>query len=245
MIIVGNTKAFIKNKKEAEALIRLYGQLGKQSKHSFVLALPFPFLSLKKGSGVLHIGAQNVSTLKEGAHTGEVTASIVHDGGAEYCIVGHSETREGETNETIREKITNLLEQKVIPVVCIGESHRTDDGEYLDVLKDQVVSIFSGRTIKEMSTIVIAYEPVWAIGQPTAPSAEHIYETVLFIRKMIQNIEPLAAKKVLVLYGGSVDSLDIESIARDGGVNGFLLGRASVNSEEMKKISEILNEIPR
>ena len=245
MLIVGNTKAFIRSKKEAETLIRLYGTLQKSSRHSLVLALPHPFLLLKKGE-TLRFASQNVSEFPDGAHTGEVVASVLKDAGAQYSIAGHSERRaKGETNDVVREKVTQLLAKNIIPILCIGESERSDDGEYLDVILEQISSAFTGRTIKEMSSMVVAYEPVWAIGKETAPTPELIYETVLYIRKIINRIEPLAAKKVRVIYGGSVDSTDVKMLAQDAGVDGFLLGRASANPEEMKLLMSILNEVRR
>jgi triosephosphate isomerase len=244
MLIVGNTKAYLSSLKDADLLAKAWRSLAKKSKHTLVLALPTPLLSLAD-LPPLKAATQDVSPHTEGAHTGDVLAKILKDDGASYAIVGHSERRGKESNEEVREKISRALEAKLIPILCIGEKERDEDGEYTHVLRDQILSALKGRTIRETTSVVIAYEPVWAVGGPQALAPELVHETVIFIRKIVQEVVPEASRKIKILYGGSVDTENVRALAEDGEVQGFLLGRVSVRTDDMKMLVKTLNEIAR
>jgi triosephosphate isomerase len=244
MLIVGNTKAYLSSLKDAELLAKNWRALAKKTKHTLVLALPTPLLSLADNPP-LRAAAQDVSPLTSGAHTGEVLAQVLREDGATYVIIGHSERRDKETHEDIREKITRVLEERLTPVLCVGEKERDEEGEYTAHLREQIISALKGRTIKETASMVIAYEPVWAVGGPHALTPALLHETVIFIRKVVQDIVPEAARKIKILYGGSVDEENVHALATEGEVQGFLLGRVSVRGDDMKMLVTKLNEVPR
>jgi len=203
------------------------------------LAPPFPLLSsvaqaLAKSS--IAVGAQALSQFPTGAHTGEVSAPMLKSAGATFSIIGHSERRAmGETNDAVRAQVLEASSLGLGIVLCVGERERHEGGEHFTFIKDQLTSALSGLAKKSVSKLVIAYEPVWAIGKHAgdAMPSHEIHETVIFIRKTLTGIlEPDAAKKVPILYGGSVEESNAPEILKDGGVNGFLVGHASANLED-------------
>jgi len=200
-----------------------------------VICPPFPFI-IPTGSRSkiknFSLGAQSVSVETDrGPHTGEVSASILNDIEVKYVIVGHSEQRaKGENDETISKKVKAVLDVGLIPVVCVGEVVRDEAGEYLDVLKNQIKNSLANIEPKFASKVILAYEPVWAIGAPEPMRNEDIYESSLFVKKVFSDIfSPEAGVKVKVLYGGSVNYRNAGDIISVGKVDGLLVGRESVN----------------
>jgi triosephosphate isomerase len=168
------------------------------------------------------VGAQNVSQCLNGAYTGEITAQMLEESGVTYCLVGHSERRHymGETNEMIAKKINHLLQKKITPVLCIGETSldKANNSCY-EVLKNQLAVCQEG--------CVIAYEPIWAIGTGNTPSNNEINNVCQWLKQ-----EHRCAK---VLYGGSVSSSNIAELAKTT-VDGLLVGGASLKPEEVFEI---------
>lgn len=179
------------------------------------------------------VGAQAVSRYHADAHTGDVSAKMVKNAGATFAIVGHSERRAmGETDDIIRTQVLEVGAAGLGVVLCVGERERDLAGDHFSFIKAQLSSALLNLPKKTISNLVIAYEPVWAIGKHAsdAMSPQDIQETVIFIRKALTEILGRdAALKMYILYGGSVEAENAAAILKEGGVNGFLVGHASAS----------------
>ncbi len=237
MLIVGNWKAYVESKAKAKALCASAKRLNAKGTHEVVVAPPLPYLGLlapakptAKGSG---LAAQDVSITVGGAETGEVTAGLLKELGVSYVIVGHSERRaRGEDDEVVTEKARHALAHGMTPILCIGETERDADAHYLKKIRAQVTALMAALTPKERLSVVIAYEPVWAIGKSDqeAITPSDLGEMVLYIRKVLADFMPgRANQKVRILYGGSVDATNARALAVGTGIEGFLVGRASTD----------------
>ena len=235
MLIVANWKAYVETKEEAKKLLATAKRLSAIRRVSVVLAPPFPFLGLLApgNRSKVQFAAQDVSAASVGAATGEVEAPVLRSLGVRYVIVGHSERRaQGESDALILEKIRRALSQGIIPILCVGEKERDEDARYLLALKGQIGAIFSALSPKERLSIIVAYEPVWAIGKHAGESiaSADLAEMVLYVRKVLSDYLPdKAALKAKVLYGGSVEPANIRGLAGGSNVDGFLIGHASVD----------------
>ncbi|HUY05310.1 MAG TPA: triose-phosphate isomerase family protein [Candidatus Paceibacterota bacterium] len=235
MLIVANWKAYIEDLEKAGKLVAASKKLARATDNRIVLAPPAPFLgafALKNTSRIAY-AAQDVSATTGGAETGETTAQTYAASGATYAIVGHSERRAaGDTNTIVAEKLAHALACDLTPILCIGEKERDHDGQYLAFVREEMTAAFAALTPKERACVVIAYEPLWAIGK-TAESAigpNDLTEMVLYIRKVLSELLPgKSASRALVLYGGSVEPGNIRDLARATGIDGFLIGHASVD----------------
>jgi triosephosphate isomerase len=157
---------------------------------------------------------------------------MLRDIGVEYVIVGHSEERKGgDTDERVSQKMKAVLEARLIPIVCVGEEVRDENGAYLDTLKSQIKNTFAGIPAKSISRVILAYEPIWAIGAKDAMLPGDIRETSIFVKKIFADLFGAdAGRKVRVLYGGSVNYRNAPDIMTVGKVDGLLVGRESVNT---------------
>jgi triosephosphate isomerase len=164
--------------------------------------------------------------------------------GVSYIIVGHSERRSmGENNKKINEKILNLLKFKISPILCVGENKRDHDGFYLSFVGEQLKESLLGVPRAQMKNIIVAYEPVWAIGKNATREAtrEEFMEMKIFIKKVISDIyDAKIAHSTPIIYGGSVNKINAGSFINEGGADGLLVGRDSLNS---KKFGAILSTI--
>lgn len=240
-IIVGNWKMNPRTSKNAEALFRKTSVLLKTIKKTRVIACaPAPFLGqLSKIKGKMLLGAQDVSVFLEGSYTGSSSASMISSVGATYVIIGHSEKRkEGDTNEMVAQKIDQALKAKLLPIVCVGEKVRDDKGEYHNEIKTQLEISLSSYPKSKVSSLVIAYEPVWAIGKNATREAtpEESREMSVYIKKVLNDMWGKNAQSITVLYGGSVNAENAPSFLRDGGVQGLLVGRESLNPSKFARI---------
>jgi triosephosphate isomerase len=246
-IIVANWKMNPQSKKEAELL---FGSISKEVKNvknsQIIICPPFPFLSVYQNnkSKKIFLGAQNVSIENEGSHTGEVSSLMLSSMKVKYTIVGHSECRSsGETNKTVNEKILNLLKNKISPIVCVGEKERDHDGNYLSFIQDQIGECLNGVSKNQIKNLIIAYEPVWAIGKNATREAtkEEFVEMKIFIKKVISDLYGSSvAHSIPIIYGGSVNPLNAKSFAIEAGADGLLVGRDSLNP---KKFGAILSAL--
>jgi len=213
-----------------------------------VVCPPFPFISacsFRKSPALFHIGAQSVSEQESGPHTGEVGAIMLKSLGVEYVITGHSEEREsGVTNERVSRKIQKIVEAGLTAVVCVGEKARDENGSHLEFLKNQITETLSNIKQDKAMNIILAYEPVWAIGAKEAMVPEQIYEMSLFVKKVFSDIfNTEAGHKVKVLYGGSVNFRNAGEIIRISKVGGLLVGRESVNMSGFRELIKAVDAI--
>lgn len=202
------------------------------------IAPPFTAISAcaqaAKGSKV-SIGAQNMSDIDEGAFTGEVSARMLKDAGAKFVILGHSERRShfGETDEHIHHKLKRAIAEKIPPILCIGEQKQDrDNGNSHKVLEKQLEGCLGKLSPAELKDLVIAYEPVWAIGTGKTATPEIVQETHHAIRSFLsKNWGKEFADKLLILYGGSVKPENINPLLNQSDIDGALIGGASLDVE--------------
>lgn len=244
-LIIANWKMNPQTKKDAEVIFnKIASFLKNKKKIDIVICPPFPFLFIKDKvkNKILHLGAQDIFFEKEGSYTGEVSASQLKNFGTEFVIVGHSERRElGETNQNINKKILSSLQAKISPIFCIGEKKRDVNGFYLSFIKEQLHFGLEGVAKAQVKNIVIAYEPVWAIGSTALREATPVefMEMKIFIKKVIADLYDMkTANDIRIIYGGSVNPLNAESFLKEGEADGLLVGRDSLN---VKKFSQIIN----
>ncbi len=247
MLIVANWKAYVEDADKAKKLFSVAKRLAKQTKHKLVLAPSALHLGLLAASNTSKVafGAQDVSLSTGGAATGEVTAKMLGKMDIQYALAGHSERRaSGETDADVAMKVQHLLANGITPILCVGERERDAGAEYLSFVRGQIASALAGLTQKERMGIVIAYEPVWAIGRSAADALpEHeLTEMVLYIRKVLGEYLPgKAPLKTPVLYGGSAESDNARSLAGGTGIDGFLVGHASVDPMMYEELVEAVS----
>lgn len=199
---------------------------------SVVICPPAVFLrELASARGKVSFGAQNVHFENRGSFTGEVSALQAKDAKASHAIIGHAERRAmGETNDDVRKKVDAALAANLTPILCIGERERGQGAEHFEFVRDQIRSCISEEAGKRLSKIVVAYEPVWAIGAPKPMLAGQMHEMSIFIRKTLVERFGSAGHNVTILYGGAIDATNAADMIRDGDVAGLLVGRASVDA---------------
>ncbi|MES2953331.1 MAG: triose-phosphate isomerase [Patescibacteria group bacterium] len=247
-LIVANWKMNPDTSLEA---LHLWEEIGKASsalkKTSVVVCPPAIYVGLVAGQGgQALLGAQNCSASSEGARTGEVSASMLANAGVAYVIVGHSERRAmGETNNDVSEKVAAVLRADMVPLVCVGERVRDPDGFYLKETTTQLEEGLAKVSKKNLSKIVIAYEPVWAIGKNGAgpASVTDVLEMVLYIRRALIRIFGKEAAKVPVLYGGSVEVKNAAEFMEHAGIDGLLVGRESLNTKAFPELLRIVDHL--
>ena len=201
----------------------------KESNKIIIVALPSVYLSNFKDSN-FNLAGQNVSSQSSGAFTSQLSAQMLKDCGAEYCLIGHSETRQYlmETNENIKQKFDQLAQESIQQILCIGEPLEIKEAsKTTDYLLEQLELISS-----DQENIIIAYEPIWAIGTGLTPEIEDIQLAVDCIRGRFN-------KSIKVLYGGSVNSSNAANISAKTDIDGLLVGGASLNPKEFAKIAQL------
>ena len=207
-----------------------------------VLNLPATFLSLAQQSakaGHLSIGAQNVSEHASGAYTGEISTSMLKEFSVKYVIVGHSERRSlfKESSHCVAEKVAKALEADLTPILCIGESENERvTGETDVILASQLQPVIDLVGIDKFENVVVAYEPVWAIGSGKTASPEMAQETHAFIRQFLAASSAEVANKVPLLYGGSMNADNCKILLEQQDIDGGLIGGASLKVADFSKI---------
>ncbi|MBF0106840.1 MAG: triose-phosphate isomerase [Deltaproteobacteria bacterium] len=208
-----------------------------------VVAPPFTAISFVSGlvrSSYIEVAAQDISTHDAGAFTGEISGSMIRGAGCRYVIVGHSERRQYffETDDLINQKMAAARTHKLIPILCVGETLiERERGACFNVVERQLAVALSGLQTRDPLSLVIAYEPVWAIGTGRTATLEQINEMHAFIRSTLAGvIDPVFASQVRVLYGGSVNSKNSAAILSLGDVDGALIGGASLRVAEFVSI---------
>lgn len=231
---------------DVEAYAEAFLPLVQDCKNEIAIFPPYTNLMFAKqkltASKVL-LGAQNVASEPKGAYTGEVSAEMLKGVGVNIVLVGHSERRKlfAEKNETINKKIKESLSAGLKIVLCVGET-KTErfNNKYKQVIQKQLSEALKGLYENELKNIIIAYEPVWSIGTGEVPTTKQIEQAVQIARQQVAtDFSPLTGKNVKVVYGGSVNSINAKQFANINGVNGLLVGGASLKPEEFAKICNI------
>jgi len=191
----------------------------------------------------IEIGVQNICDEESGARTGEISASMIRDLGCKFTLIGHSERRifSHESNKIISKKLNQANSNSVMPILCIGESFEENERkDTYDVLKFQIDEAL--KDLFELSSLIIAYEPVWAIGSGKIPNPEEINSVHKMIKDVVQSRFPRIDLKS-VLYGGSVNSENASSLFVQEHIDGALIGGASLDGKEFALIANVLNEL--
>lgn len=220
------------------------GIAGKNFSAKLIVCPPFTSLEtaneLLKGSGI-GLGAQNMYFEESGAYTGEISASMLKSVGCEYVILGHSERRTifGESDEVINKKVKKALAAGLKPIFCIGETlEERESGVTFDVVKRQVVNGLAGITETEMDTVIIAYEPVWAIGTGKVATPEQAQEVHAFIRaELVKLFGANVAEKTIIQYGGSVKPENAGELLGQPDIDGALVGGACLKADSFVGIA--------
>ena len=201
---------------------------------NFIVCPPFTHLSevvkVTRGTGIA-VGAQDCATEAKGAYTGEVAASMIASLGVEYVILGHSERRQyyGETSETLNKKMAQAYANNLTPIYCVGESlEERKAGKHFDVCKAQIEEVVFNLTEEQFANLVIAYEPVWAIGTGETATAEQAQEIHAYIREVLASKFGAAAAECPILYGGSCKPSNAAEIFAKEDVDGGLIGGAAL-----------------
>ena len=239
-LIIGNWKMNLRRADVLQHISAIRALLGGDVESAEVVVCP-PSIHLESSEralrrGTIKLGGQNISAEQEGAHTGELSAAMLRDYGCQYVIVGHSERRvqQHEDNELIARKVANAINHGLRVVLCVGESlDERDKG-----ISEAIVSEQLNAALNEcpQSDVVVAYEPVWAIGTGRTASAEIAASMHRLIRGELNRIAKGWGDKTPVLYGGSVTPLNAEALLREADINGALVGGASLNAEAFSQI---------
>lgn len=230
---------------EAERFIDTLASLIPPRQESIYIAAPFTAIAplhqkVKKSHYPFIIGAQNMNDASEGAFTGEIAGRMLKEAGAEFVLLGHSERRQlfYETDEIIQKKLSRALKDDLMPILCVGETRQQrNDGQTEKVLEKQLSRNLKDITLKSGASMMIAYEPVWAIGTGDVATPQDAEKSHEFIRKfLIQKFGEEIANKIALLYGGSVKPENAASLIEQPTINGVLVGGASLDPQSFANI---------
>lgn len=241
-LIVGNWKLNPTSLTEATTLIAGIAKKYKPFEGTKVAVAPsyvhMTEVAKKIGKKPIALAAQTVSVEPLGPFTGEVSAMQLRDLKTEYVIIGHSERRAmGETDEVVQKKILAALKCNLTPVVCIGEKERDSKGDFFSFVEKQVRSVVAVLPAASVKKLVLAYEPIWAIGTGKTATAADVKEMQLFLFTVLTKLfDRPTAQKVTLLYGGSVKADNAFQLHKEGGMNGFLVGGASLKADDFIQI---------
>lgn len=241
-VIAGNWK-MNKLPNEAIELIEKLTPLVKDTDSEVIVCVPYIdlFYVLMQTQGTnIKVGAQNMHWEEKGAYTGEISGDMLSKMGVEYVIIGHSERRAyfAETDETVNKKIKSALLYNLKPIVCVGESlEQRETGIAKEIITKQTELALEGIDSKDLEKIIIAYEPIWAIGTGKTATKEDANESIKWIReKIVEKYGQQVADRVIIQYGGSVKSSNAKELFEMSDIDGGLVGGASLDAEEFAKI---------
>lgn len=225
MIIVLNNKCNL-NKEEYLKYIEEINAIDSQSK--LVLCPTFLNINITPPTNV-SLGAQNVSAKSQGAYTGEVSANQLKSFNVEFCLVGHSERRiyQKETNKEINSKIKRLLDKNITPILCVGETkEQKEKNQVNEIIRQEIIMAIEDLTESEKNKIIIAYEPIWSIGTNKIPKSQEIENILKQIKLLLPNSQ--------ILYGGSVNEKNVDTLKKINLIDGYLLGGLSLKTNDLK-----------
>lgn len=239
-----------KMNQSCESMTNYFAELKKltdleQASKCLDLIFAVPFTLLPQSKNVcsdlpLSLAAQNVHWEASGAYTGEISAAMIAECGVTHCIIGHSERRQyfNESNEQISKKIAACLSAGIKPIFCIGETlAQREAGATEETITNQINSVLAQFNHDQITEMVFAYEPVWAIGTGLAATVEQAVEVHAHIRKLIEsNANASIAESAIILYGGSVKASNIASLVREKHIDGGLVGGASLNADSFSNM---------
>ncbi|SDL61539.1 triosephosphate isomerase [Pedobacter sp. ok626] len=248
-IVAGNWKMNLDYASGISLFSEIVNMVRDEKKGDQIAIICAPYIHLnslaKLGGEVVKIGAQNCHQNDSGAFTGEISAGMIKSVGCEYVIIGHSERRQyfAESNELLAEKTVKVLENGLTPIFCIGETLEERNSDiYFEVLKAQLEQGVFGLSTADFSRIVIAYEPVWAIGTGLTASSEQAQEVHAFIRNEIANkYTAEVAENTTILYGGSCNPKNAAELFAQKDIDGGLIGGASLKSRDFVDIVKAFN----
>ncbi|MFC2049168.1 triose-phosphate isomerase [Chlamydiota bacterium] len=244
LVIAGNWKMY-KTIEEAVNYVETLAPLIQKSQAAVYLAVPFTAIypvseRVKELKAPLKIGAQNMNDANEGAFTGEIAARMLLDAGSDFVILGHSERRHlfHESDAFINKKVKRALSEKLPPIVCVGEKlEEREEGRFEEVLKTQILQSLKGLTGKALGSVILAYEPVWAIGTGKVAHPEDAAAAHQFCRSVVsEKWGEKAAEQLIILYGGSVKPENAADLLAQEGVDGLLVGGASLSPQTFSQI---------
>jgi triosephosphate isomerase len=250
-LIAGNWKMNCGPNEAAALLEGLKEKKGSVSEEVDVLVCP-PFVSLSMAVNYLHdtdieVGAQNIHFEENGAFTGEISASMLVEAGCNFVIIGHSERRQffGETDTSVNKKVKKALEHQLAPVVCVGETLEQRKAEvHVQLVKDQTTAAFEGLSTEQALNVVIAYEPIWAIGTGETASPEQAQEMHKHIREVLVSLyDEDTAAGIRILYGGSMKPGNANELLGQPDVDGGLIGGASLDADSFAEIITIAESL--
>jgi triosephosphate isomerase len=242
-LIAGNWKMFKTPGEAAETAKQLVRHAGAVTDIDMMIAPTFialaaVFAAIKNSPVAL--GAQNLYWENEGAYTGEISAPMLKSAGCQYCIIGHSERRQyfGETDETVNKKIKAAIKAGLQPVFCVGETEKEREaGQTLSILDKQIKKGLEGLVSAQLDSLIIAYEPIWAIGTGKTATDDQAQEVHRFIRSLVKdNFGRALSDSIRILYGGSVKPDNIASLMAMSDIDGALVGGASLSAESFSQI---------
>ena len=236
-IIAGNWKMNM-TPSQAVELVNTLKPLVANDDVDVVFCVPaisiIPAMEAAKGSNI-SIGAENMYYEESGAYTGEVSAQMLKSIGVEYVIIGHSERRQyfNETNETVNKKVLKALEVGIDPILCVGETlEEREAGNTKDICKVQVEKALENVSKEDIAKVVIAYEPIWAIGTGKTATSEDANDVIAYIRQVVSNLYKDLANEVRIQYGGSVKPSNVGEIMNQSDIDGALVGGASLEAND-------------
>lgn len=242
-LIAGNWKMYKTSDEAVETVQQLLQLVADPGDTEIMIAPPFtaltPVAAIIKNTPI-KLGAQNLHWESEGAFTGEISPAMIVSAGCRYVIIGHSERRQlfGETDQSINKKISAAIKHHLDPVFCIGETEKErESNETFSVLDKQVRKGLEGFSLNDLKSLVLAYEPVWAIGTGKTASSEQAQEVHAFLRSLMEKrFGDELAKSIRILYGGSVKPENISELMGRPDIDGALVGGASLKADVFSKI---------
>lgn len=241
-VIAGNWKMYKTVSEAQDYAAKFLDEVGGVTELDIVLCAPYTALYPLKDEleeSIVHLGAQNMAWADQGAYTGEVSAQMLLDVACTYVILGHSERREffKETDEEIAQKVQKALASGLTPILCVGENlNAREEGKAIEIVRMQVARDLSGLSADELSKVVIAYEPIWAIGTGKTASSQDAQDMCAAIRGTLTNLMGTASEEVAILYGGSVKVENISELMAQPDIDGALVGGASLDPQSFAKL---------
>jgi triosephosphate isomerase len=243
--VAGNWKMNTDSHSSVELAAAVAGASSKMAGRSVAVAVIPPFVYLQTvvkalANSHIAVGAQDIYVERQGAFTGEISASMLKDVGCTYVLCGHSERRHviGETDELVNKKVAAAISGGLLPILCVGELlEERDAARTAEVVSRQMKSCLAGLSAEKVSAVTIAYEPVWAIGTGLTATPKQAEEAHVLIRRLIAEMyDDEVAEEVRILYGGSVKPANAAELMREQDVDGLLVGGASLNADDFVAI---------